>query len=106
MKVKDVWLGIFIFLLVIFFGLYFSSKTGYYETEEKNKTILTLEQIKAFETDVQNGAEIDLKEYLKTFEKDYDNTISSSSLHLSNWIGKTIKDVLNNAIKSLAKMVS
>ena len=56
MKVKDVWLGIFIFLLVIFFGLYFSSKTGYYETEEKNKTILTLEQIKAFETDVQNGA--------------------------------------------------
>ena len=43
MKVKDVWLGIFIFLLVIFFGLYFSSKTGYYETEEKNKTILTLE---------------------------------------------------------------
>lgn len=106
MKVKDVWLGIFIFLLVIFFGLYFSSKTSYYETEEKNKTILTLEQIKAFETDVQNGAEIDLKEYLKTFEKDYDNTISSSSLHLSNWIGKTIKDVLTNAIKSLAKMVS
>ena len=51
MKVKDVWLGIFIFLLVIFFGLYFSSKTGYYETEEKNKTILTLEQIKAFEKD-------------------------------------------------------
>ena len=76
------------------------------KTEEKNKTILTLEQIKAFETDVQNGAEIDLKEYLKTFEKDYDNTISSSSLHLSNWIGKTIKDVLTNAIKSLAKMVS
>ncbi len=74
--------------------------------KKKNKTILTLEQIKAFETDVQNGAEIDLKEYLKTFEKDYDNTISSSSLHLSNWISKTIKDVLTNAIKSLAKMVS
>lgn len=106
MKLKDIFIGIGIFLLVIFFGLYFSSKTGYYETEEKNKTILTLEQIKAFETDVQNGAEIDLKDYLKTFEKNYDNSISDHALQISNFIGRMVRDMITKAIQSLAKMVS
>ena len=106
MRVKDIWIGIGVFLLVIFFGLYFSSKTGYYETEEKNKTILTLEQIKAFEQDVQNGAEIDLKDYLKTFEKNYDNSVSKHALQISNFIGKMVKNMITKAVKSLANMVS
>ena len=46
------------------------------------------------------------KNTLKTFEKDYDNTISSSSLYLSIGLARPLKMSLPTPLKSLAKMVS
>ena len=52
---------IFLFLFIIYIGIYASNKTGYYEYEMHKKVELTNEQIEKFEEDVKNNKKIDIK---------------------------------------------
>lgn len=82
-------------VFLIFLALYYSSNAGLIDYHAKNKTVLTEEQIKLFEEDVKNNVEIDLKKYTEDKEEKYDNSISKTTLKLSNVIGETIQSGLN-----------
>ena len=55
----------------------------------------TKEQIEQFENDVQSGKNIDIKEYLKNTDKDYQNKISKVTLSISENISKYTKKGVN-----------
>ncbi len=82
-------------VFLIFLALYYSSNAGLIDYQAKNKTSLTEEQIKMFEEDVKNNAQIDLKKYIDNKEDKYDNNISKTTLKLSNTIGETVEGILN-----------
>ena len=82
-------------IFLIFLALYFSSNAGLIDYQAKNKTKLTEEQIQMFEEDVKNNVEIDLKKYMDNKEEKYDNSISKTTLKVSNSIGKTVKSILD-----------
>ena len=94
------------FLFLLFIGLYFTASNGYYETEERRKTTLTEEQIDKFEEDVKNCKQIDIEDYLKLNEKNYDNKISTIALNLSKEISKTFGKGLDYIFSSMAKAVN
>lgn len=82
-------------LFLLFLGLYFSSNSGLIDYPAKHRTTLTNENIKQFEEDIKNNEKIDLKKYTYYKDDKYDNTISKTTLKVSNFIGNTIKSTLD-----------
>lgn len=96
-----------IFLCFLFFFLMplFANKAGFYETKLNRAKTLTEEQIKAFEEDIKNGKEINVKDYIIN-QKNYTNKLSNDiykvSLRLEKGIDKTIKLIfkyVNNTLE-------
>lgn len=106
MKKEQVGRFLFLFIFLVFVGLYFTASSGYYETEERKKATLTQEQIKLFEQDVANGKQIDIENYLKLNEKNYDNQISTTTLSISRKIGQVFEKGLNSFFEAMAGAMS
>ncbi|MEG1495294.1 MAG: hypothetical protein RSA91_05620 [Bacilli bacterium] len=106
MESKKVGGYLFLFLFLAFVGLYFTASSGYYETEERKKTELTAEQIKIFEADIKNGKQIDIENYLKLNEKNYDNHVSTVALSISEKIGLTFEKGINSFFKAVEKAMN
>lgn len=49
----------------MFVSLLIAYESGYYETKMSNRAILTKEAMEQFESDVENGEVVDIKDYLK-----------------------------------------
>ncbi len=96
----------FILLFLVFVGLYFTASSGYYETEERKKMTLTEEQIERFEQDVADGKQVDIENYLKLNERNYDNSISSTTLQISNKIGEYFEKGLNAFFNAMASAMN
>lgn len=94
---------IFITIFLVFISLYLMNVVGYYDVA-RNKTILTEEQIKQFEKDIENGNYIDLNDYLEKDKRQYDNSFSNISLKISNGIDNVLNKGLKNAWKALEKL--
>lgn len=98
---------LFCFLtILIFLFCYFIEYSGYYEYNLQNKKNLTEEQIKQFESDIKDGKEIDLNNYLKENTIDYSNsltkTTTEANLKLNNYLKKLLTgsfDILSRFIK-------
>lgn len=95
---------ILIILIIIFLSLYFMNIVGYYDVN-RNRTILTEEQIKQFERDIENGEYIDINDYLEPKNKDYDNSFSNISLNISNGIDTFLNKFLQKALKMMGKLL-
>ena len=85
--------------------LLIEKKAGFYETKLNRAKTLTEEQIKAFEEDIKNGKEINVKDYIIN-QKNYTNKLSNDiykvSLRLEKGIDKTIKLIfkyVNNTLE-------
>lgn len=89
----------------MFLGLYFSSNAGLIDYQAKYKKTLTEAQIKQFEEDLKNGANIDIKDYVDKEEK-YNNQVSKSILKVSNTIGSMIKSILDYLFDEIDKSVN
>jgi len=96
----------FLVLLICFTALYLSEATGYYEYEQYKNMILTKEKIKEFETDVKDGKNIDIKNYVETKVPNYSNNVSKLGLNVSNLINTFVTDGLNSIFKFLGDMAS
>ena len=94
----------FMICFVTFFALYMSQRTGYVEYENSKQVALTEKQIKKFEADVAAGKKIDMKQYLKTNEKNYQNGISKVGLKISQTAGSGVKTVVESSFKLLSKL--
>lgn len=108
MKIEDkkklwnkIFSKIFLILLITFFALYLSEKTGYYEYEQHKQTTLTKEKIKQFEEDVAKGKNIDIKDYTTEEEVSYQTKISKVGLHLSKNVGKIVQTGLEGTFHFL-----
>ena len=95
------------YLLIIIFGLlYFTSKTGYYEAKLSKSTELTKEAILEFEADVAAGKAVDIKDYINTENKDYQNKYSSLGYTISETIDTFLNDGVNYIVKILEALFS
>ena len=95
--------NIILVLFLLFLGIYFSGKNGYYESILNKKKNLTEEQIMKFEEDIANNIEVDLNEYIPK-EQNNSNFVSKGAYNLSqilsNLLNERCKDVWN-LIKTL-----
>lgn len=93
------------FLLVIFICfiiMYISKENGYYEYRTYNKTRLTEDAIKRFESDINEGKNVLLKDYIVEEKHDYSNKVSK----VGSSIGKFIESIMNDGIKNTLKYLS
>lgn len=91
----------FFILLFAFLVLLFAEANGYYETKTTKAKVLTEEQIKEFEKDIQSGKSVDITEYVidskMNYSSDLSNNIYKISLKLEKTIDTTIKYIFKKA---------
>jgi hypothetical protein len=95
---------VFTIIVILFSVCYIASKTGYYEKTNAKETILTKDAILAFEKDVASGKPVDIKDYIKNDNLDYQNKYSKIGFTLSKVIETILTDGTSwvfNFLKSL-----
>ena len=96
-------------ILTLFFisfaGLYLILSTGYYERKEKNKMIMTNEQIKKFEEDIKNGKDVLEYDYLKYDYVDYSNNLSRKMTKISDKIDSGFEKAVKFLFKEASNMI-
>ncbi len=101
MKKQTIYKVIWSFLFLSFMALYFTQAPEYMENKLNEKTIVTDELTKQFESDIASGKEIDLNDYIVPIET-FNNNISDASYNLS----RGIVDFVTNGLESLFSTVS
>ena len=96
---------IFIMCFVSYLTFYIAGQTGYYEYNARKKMTFTKEQIEKFEKDVKEGKNIDMQEYLKNPDKNYQNKISKATLSLSENISKITRKGINVIFSKLGNAI-
>lgn len=98
---------IVLILVFLFFVLYFMQASGYNEYARNRENMLTEEQIKEYEEDIEAGKDVTIKDYLNKDKVNYDNKVSELGLDLSELIGdifnkgmNTFFEMLNDAVSS------
>lgn len=86
-------------LLIAFLSIYISTKTGYYEYELHSRVSLTEEKIREFEQDVNDGKQINIKDYLDSVDINYSNNISNFGLNVSKMVTNSIKSSIDVIFK-------
>lgn len=103
MNFNNVFKFVFIILILAFCFLMIASKSGYYEYELSRENKLTEEAIKRFEADVSEGKSIDIKNYIDSKDKNYNNKVSNLGKKVSDTIGNTISKTFDYIFKYLNK---
>ena len=75
-------------LFIIFICVYAIGQNGFIQRKYSNRSLYTEEQIKKFESDVENGKEIDVNAYLIDESVDYSNNSSKLGENISTMITK------------------
>lgn len=91
---------LFCFFLV-FIALIIAYESGYYETRMGNKAVLTKEAMEQFETDVQNGEVVDIKDYLEDDSVDYSTGITKIGNKITNGISEVMTKGLTGLFDAL-----
>lgn len=104
-KTNKIFKMIFILCFISYLTFYIAGQTGYYEYNARKKMTFTKEQIEKFEQDVQEGKNIDIKEYLKNTDKNYQNNISKTTLSISENISKITKKGVNIIFTKLGNAI-
>ena len=97
---------ILLILFIMFIGLYTSAQAGLIDYQARNKTLMTEEAIKEFESDIKNGKNVDIKKYVVDKNKKYDNGLSKATLKVSNSIGNCVDGILKFFFKKMEKVIN
>lgn len=100
-KKKDYFVYVILFLFCIFLLLYYSSSHGYYEYKTYKKSILTEDAINEFETDISNGENVLINDYVVNNEQDYSNSFNI----VGSKIGLAIEKFMNKGIKKALEVI-
>ncbi len=76
--------------------------SGYNEYTRNRENMLTEEQIKEYEEDIEAGKDVTIKDYLNKDKVNYDNKVSDLGLDLSELIG----DVFNKGMNAFFEMLN
>lgn len=96
---------IFTLIILIFICSYVVSQSGYYEYSLQSKKNLTEEEIKQFESDIKEGKDVDITDYLKDKEVDYTNTLTKTTVKVSTKINDYLKKGIESVFKILNSLV-
>ena len=94
-----------IILIILFLGLFFSYRNGYYINKNSEKAILTEEAIREYENDLKKGIDVTKKDYLTTKES-YDNNYTRFSLKLSKKIEKAFNIVIKYLFNKMGNEIN
>ncbi len=97
---------IILILVFLFFVLYFMQASGYNEYTRNRENMLTEEQIKEYEEDIETGKDVTIKDYLNKDKVNYDNKVSDLGLNLSELIGDVFNKGMNVFFEMLNEAVS
>lgn len=84
-------------LLFIYIALIIAYESGYYETKSHNRAVLTKEAMERFESDLEQGQIVDVKDYLKDEKPDYSNSVTK----VGNKISSGISDFMTKGLSGI-----
>lgn len=105
MDKKKILKYIFICLFIVFIIAYVIEKSGYYEYNLRNKTVLTAESMKQFEKDVNEGKDVSIEDYVVSTEIDYTTSLTRNTNKLSIEVNSILKKGIEGVFKVLGKFV-
>ena len=94
-----------IITILVFIGLYFSYKNGYYANKNKENMLYTEEMIKEYEEDLKKGIDISKKSYL-TKKDNYDNKYTSFTLRVSKKIENSFDKVIKFILRKITNVIN
>ena len=99
--VKYVLSGMFLAFVIS----YIIEKSGYYEYNLQNKTIMTNEAMAQFEKDIADGKDVTLEDYVVTTEKDYTSNLTRTTNKVSVKVNKFLKKGIEGVFKIVGTFV-
>jgi len=105
MNKKRIAKGIFYVLFFAFLVSYIIEKSGYYEYNLQNKTIMTNEAISRFEKDLADGKDVRREDYVVTTEIDYTSNLSRTTNRVSIKVNKFLKKGIEGVFKVVSSFV-
>ena len=103
-KKKFVKIIFFIFFLA-FVVSYIIERSGYYEYNLQNRTVLTNESMRKFEKDISEGKDVTLEDYAVPTSKDYRSSFTKNTNKVSIGVNKILKKGIENVFKILGNFV-
>ena len=91
---KNIWLRLLGVLFILYIALTIAIDAGYYEKMMGSKAVITEEKMRQFESDVKEGRDVSLSDYIME-EKDYSNGFTKSGYTISH----VIEDVMGHGIE-------
>ena len=106
MKKVKIFKSVVLLVFTCYIIVYIISISSYYDYQLQKKTILTNEQIKLFESDISQGKDVSLNDYVVSTEKDYSNSLTKFTYKVTSNINKSIKNGIEICFKLLNNLVS
>ncbi len=94
---------IILVFFIIFIAIYFTGLTDLYEYQQYNKMSITKEAIERFESDVEEGKNIIIEDYLEITAKDYSNSLSKLGNKTSNFFENFMTKGIKRAFHVIAR---
>ena len=91
---------VFIVLFLSFIIAYVIEKSGYYEYNLRNKTVLTKESMEKFEKDVSEG-----RDFVVNTSTDYTTKLTRGTNKVSTKVNDVLKKGIESVFKVLGKFV-
>jgi hypothetical protein len=79
--------------------------SGYYQTTLQKKTVLTNEAIISFENDIKEGKDIDINNYIKYNQKNYDNALTKGGRYISSKISNLVSSGIEKTLKLIIQAI-
>lgn len=106
MKKGKIFKSVVLLVFTCYIIVYIISISSYYDYQLQKRTILTNEQIKLFESDISQGKDVSLNDYVVSTEKDYSNSLTKFTYKVTSNINKSIKNGIEICFKLLNNLVS
>lgn len=106
MKKGKLFKSILLLIFACYIIIYIISNSSYYDYQLQKKTILTNEQIKLFESDISQGRDVSLNDYVISTEKDYSNNLTKFTYNITRNLNESIKSGIEVCFKLLNNLVS
>lgn len=96
---------VFVTLFLAFVISYVIEKSGYYEYNLQNKTIMTNEAMAQFEKDLAEGKDVTMEDYVVTTEKDYTSNLTRTTNKVSVRVNQFLKKGIEGVFKIVGTFV-
>lgn len=96
---------LFLCMFLAFLVSYVIERTGYYEYNLQNKTVMTNEAMAEFEKDLAEGKDVREEDYVVSTEKDYTSSLTRSTNKVSLKVNKVLKKGIEGVFRLIGNFV-